>query len=196
MENNNFDSNEFTLLKGAYERISALNKDDQNRLYQFAGAYIAVAMPVVIWLFRDNKTFSEVNPIFWALAGLVSTFYVIFYSYVSSHLLDTVSYLQIVWSRLNKLHNGVAIPSWEAFYPPGEGKAREIINYVLSFWRVVTLILTIIFPIIGFTSGKGYELLNLISLLFALFIGLPITVLSIVYAIKVHKQLRPIKKST
>ena len=173
---------EYEILKEGYSRVSTINKEDMSRLYRFAGAYPAVALGLLTWLLKEHSDLNNVSPVFWSIASIVSSFYIIFYSYISAHLVDSGIYLNTLWQRLNEFHDGKHIPSWDG-YTPGikGGETRWILTYILTSWRILVWSVSLILWWLGFDGSVVTKLISYVALILSIASGATV-IASFLYA--------------
>jgi hypothetical protein len=173
------------LLEG-YRKTTQMKEQDQTRLYNFAGAYLAGAMGLIALIITRKDPQTELHPLFYSAASIANTFYVAFYSYSLTCLMLCADFLR----RLaNEAHDFIGEDArflrWEAFSAGSKGHTRRFINLLKSTWLLVPLSLALTLPCFGWKKGDLLcVVVAVVAFVFAVCVGLVSTCTVVLYVIR------------
>jgi len=180
-----------------YRKATKFKEDEQRRLYYFAGAYLAAAIALIGAVVTRSKPEDSIPPLFYAALSLANTFYLIFYSYSSTCLMLSASFLHKLTEESEEyVGRASRFLGWEAFSSSSHAKIRKLVNLPVTAWRLVPLGLAVVLAIYAMDPKDTLSLLvGIISLLWALFGGLLSLVASVAYAIRADRLITRSKRT-
>lgn len=175
-------------LLASYDRVAKINHEEDARLFKLVGAYIAAVVAISSWLVPHlQKDHAAIPSFILSIGSIASTFYVIFYSYHSTHLTLSANYLNGLARASSKFigqHSDYL--RWEGYSSSGGARwTRSILITLKTSWRIPPFVMALFLAYFALNTSNDLEYaVALASLIFAFVAGVASLVSSIFFAAK------------
>ncbi|MGH9959776.1 MAG: hypothetical protein ACREBC_22075 [Pyrinomonadaceae bacterium] len=147
-------------LLASYDRVAKINHEEDARLFKLAGAYIAAAVAISGWLIPHlQKPDSTIPSLILSIGSVANTFYLIFYSYHSTHLTLSAHFLNGL-ARASKKFVGEHSDylRWEGYSSSGGRRwTRTALILLKTSWRLAPLVMAIFLGYFALDTCKRIE---------------------------------------